>query len=278
MATKTRRPGSIAANITGVGVFIVMAFPVYWMINTAFKPRGEILNFRPHFFPEQPTLENFQAAINRANFWDVVSNTLIVVAGVVTLSLVCALLAAMAIARFRFYGRRAFLIVIIGVQMIPLNALVIPLFLLLQEAGQTDRLAGVVVSYLALTLPLTIWILRGFVVGIPKELEEAAMVDGCSRMGAFVRIVLPLIAPGVVATSIFAFIQAWNEYLLASVFLTSDENKTISVWLANFFTDRGTAWGPLMAATTLVALPVVSFFLVIHNRIAAGLVSGAVKG
>lgn len=181
MATKTRRPGSIAANITGVGVFIVMAFPVYWMINTAFKPRGEILNFRPHFFPEQPTLENFQAAINRANFWDVVSNTLIVVAGVVTLSLVCALLAAMAIARFRFYGRRAFLIVIIGVQMIPLNALVIPLFLLLQEAGQTDRLAGVVVSYLALTLPLTIWILRGFVVGIPKELEEAAMVDEIGR-------------------------------------------------------------------------------------------------
>jgi len=127
-------------------------------------------------------------------------------------------------------------------------------------------------------LPFTVWTLRGFMLGIPRELEEAAMVDGSSRMGAFLRILLPLIAPGMVATSIFAFIQAWNEYLIAYVFLNDPEKQTITVWLADFTTQRGTDWGPLMAAATLTALPVVVFFLLVHRKIAFGLTAGAVRG
>lgn len=268
----------VATNAIGVLVVLVMAFPVYWMINSALKPAGELRSPEPRFWPSSVTLDNFRRAIEQPHFWDAVRNSMIVGVGVVIVSLVIGFLAAFAIARFRFYGRKAFLIVVIAVQMIPLNALVIPLFLLLQDANLTNAIPGLIITYLALTLPFTIWLLRGFVVGIPKELEEAAMVDGCGRMGAFFRVILPLVAPGLVATSIFGFIQAWNEFLLANVLMTVEDKRTISIWLYSFSTLRGTDYGAIMAGSTLVALPVVVLFLIANRRIASGLVAGAVKG
>jgi N,N'-diacetylchitobiose transport system permease protein len=192
--------------------------------------------------------------------------------------MVLAFLAALALAKFRFRGRAAFVVLIIGVQMVPLNALIIPLYILLSRAGQVDKLTGVIVTYLTFVLPFCVWTLRGFMLGVPKELEEAAMVDGSTRFGAFVRILLPLVAPGLVATSIFAFIQVWNEFIIAYVLLQSQEKHTLTVWLASFTTLRGTEWGPLMAAATLTALPVVAFFVLVHRRIAFGLTAGAVRG
>jgi N,N'-diacetylchitobiose transport system permease protein len=196
----------------------------------------------------------------------------------VVLSLALAFLAALALAKFRFYGRKAFIVLIIGVQMVPLNALVIPLYILLSRVHQVDKLSGVIVMYLTFVLPFTVWTLRGFMLGVPRELEEAAMVDGTTRFGAFVRILLPLVAPGLVATSIFAFIQAWNEFLIAYVFLHEPSKQTLTVWLANFTTLRGTEWGPLMAGATLTALPVLFFFLLVQRRVAFGLTAGAVRG
>jgi N,N'-diacetylchitobiose transport system permease protein len=136
----------------------------------------------------------------------------------------------------------------------------------------------VIITYMTFVLPFAIWTLRGFILGVPGELEEAAMVDGTTRFGAFVRILLPLVAPGLVATSIFAFIQAWNEYIIAYVLLSSPEKQTLTVWLASFTTNRGTEWGPLMAGATLTAVPVVIFFLLVQRRIAFGLTAGAVRG
>jgi N,N'-diacetylchitobiose transport system permease protein len=141
-----------------------------------------------------------------------------------------------------------------------------------------NTLSGVIVTYLTFVLPFTIWTLRGFIHGVPRDLEEAAMVDGTTRFGAFVRVLLPLVVPGLVATSIFAFIQAWNEYIMAYVLLSSPEKQTLTVWLASFTTNRGTAWGPLMAGATLTALPVVVFFLLVQRKIAFGLTAGAVRG
>jgi N,N'-diacetylchitobiose transport system permease protein len=164
------------------------------------------------------------------------------------------------------------------VQMVPLNALIIPLYILLSRAGQTDKLTGLIVTYLTFVLPFCVWTLRGFILGVPKELEEAAMVDGLTRFGAFVRILLPLVAPGLVATSIFAFILAWNEFILGYILLSSPDKQTLTVWLAGFTGLRGTDWGPLMAAATLTALPVVAFFVAVHRRIAFGLTAGAVRG
>ena len=268
----------LVANGIGLVVLAVMLFPVYWMIATSFKPGRDILRFDPKWWPSPWTLDNFSDAIHRPYFTDNVKNSAIVVGVVVVLSLVIGFLAALAIARFRFYGRRAFIVVIIGVQMIPATALIIPLYVLLARANQVDRLSGVIVTYLTFVLPFTVWTLRGFVMGIPPELEEAAMVDGCTRFGAFLRILLPLIVPGLVATSIFAFVQAWNEFIFAYVILASQENQTLTVWLASFTTSRGTDWGPLMAAATLTSLPVVIFFALVQRRVAFGLTAGAVRG
>jgi N,N'-diacetylchitobiose transport system permease protein len=274
-------------NLVGLLVLVVMVFPIYWMVATAFKPGHKILSYTPEWFPTHPTLSNFTDALHQPFFWDAVKNTLIVVSVVVLLSLVLAFLAALALAKFRFYGRKAFIVLILGVQMVPLTALIIPLYILMSRAGDArgvhhvlavDKLSGVIVMYLSFVLPFTVWTLRGFLLGVPKELEEAAMVDGSTRFGAFVRILLPLVGPGLVATSIFAFIQAWNEFIIAYVFLHTPEKQTLMVWLAGFTTLRGTDWGPLMAGATLCALPVVVFFLLVQRRIAFGLTAGAVRG
>jgi N,N'-diacetylchitobiose transport system permease protein len=283
-AVARRRPSRrrvaqrVGINLLGLFVFVVMVFPVYWMVATAFKTGPNILSYKPQWFPIPATLANFGDAIHRPYFWSDVKNSLIVVSVVVGLSLTLAFLAALSLAKFRFYGRAGFIVLIIGVQMVPLNALIIPLYIMLSKAHQVDKLSGLIVTYLTFVLPFTIWTLRGFIAGVPRELEEAAMVDGSTRFGAFVRILLPLVAPGLVATSLFAFIQVWNEFIFAYVLLSSPEKQTLTVWLAGFITQRGTDWGPLMAGATLTALPVVVFFLLVHRRIAFGLTAGAVRG
>jgi N,N'-diacetylchitobiose transport system permease protein len=275
---RRRRARQFGWNLLGLLVLAVMVFPVYWMVATAFKPGQQILSYTPQWVPTHPTLSNFRDAIQQPFFWNAVKNSLIVVSAVVALSVVLALLASLALAKFHFYGRKAFIVLILGVQMVPLAALIIPLYILMSRLGQIDKLTGVIAMYLTFVLPFTVWTMRGFLLGIPKELEEAAMVDGATRFGAFVRVLLPLVGPGLVATSIFAFIQAWNEFIIAYVFLHTPEKQTLMVWLASFTTLRGTDWGPLMAGATLCALPVVVFFLLVQRRIAFGLTAGAVRG
>jgi N,N'-diacetylchitobiose transport system permease protein len=262
----------------GLLVVVVMLFPIYWMVSTALKPGKEILSLTPVWFPSHVTFDNFRGAMNAPFFWNDVVNSLTVVLSVVAISIALAFLAAVSVARFGFRGRTAFIVMVIAVQMVPLNALVIPVYLLLDRVGQVDSLPGVIAYYLAIVLPFMIWTLRGFVANVPVDLEEAAMVDGASRVGAFLRIVFPLVAPGLVATGIFGFIQAWNEYIIAYVLLSSSSKQTLTIWLASFTTQHGTDWGGLMAGATLTALPVVFFFLLVQRHVAGGLTAGAVKG
>lgn len=265
-------------DAAGLLIFVVMIFPIYWMVTTALKPGKEILSLDPVWFPSPITFENFVSAMQVPFFWNDVVNSLTVVLTVVAISIVVSFLAAVAVARFGFRGRTAFIVMVIGVQMVPLNALVIPIYLLLDSVNQVDSLPGVIAYYLAVVLPFMVWTLRGFVHNIPTDLEEAAMVDGASRVGAFLRIVFPLVAPGLVATAIFGFIQAWNEYIIAYVLLSSSSKQTLTIWLASFTTQHGTDWGGLMAGATLTSLPVVVFFLLVQRRVAGGLTAGAVKG
>jgi N,N'-diacetylchitobiose transport system permease protein len=275
---RRRRTRQLGFDLLGILVFAVMIFPIYWMVSTAFKPGRDILRFDPKWFPAPAVLANFADAISRENFWNSVRTSLIVVFCVLVISIMVAFLAAVGTARFGFRGRRAFVVMILVVQMIPLTALVIPIYLQLNNLNLTDTVVGVIISYLAFILPFMIWTLRGFVANIPVDLEEAAMVDGCTRVGAFMRIVFPLTAPGLVATGIFAFIQAWNEYVVAYVLLSSPQHQTLTVWLAGFTTNHGTDWGPLMAGATLTAVPVVIFFLLVQRHVTSGLTVGAVKG
>jgi len=272
----TRRAGW---NAVGIALFVVMVFPVFWMVSTAFKPDDQINSLTPTWVSGSPTLGHFSDAIHKAFFWDVVKNSLIIVLVAVGIAMVLAFLAAVALAKYRFTGRKVFIVLMIGIQMIPGTGLIIPLYVVLARYHQVDTLTGVILVYISAVLPFSVWTLRGFILGIPKDLEEAAMVDGSTRLGAFVRILLPLVAPGLVATSVFAFITSWNEYIYARILLNDQAKQTVTVWLSYFQgTSRNVDWGALMAASTLTAIPVVVFFLLLQRRIAFGLTAGAVKG
>ncbi len=277
MSTRILRRG--VWNAVGIVVFLVMVFPVFWMISTAFKPEGEINGVTPTWFPGHPTLRHFRDAIAKPFFWADVKNSLIVVLVTVGIAIALAFLAAVALAKYRFTGRKLFIVLVIGIQMLPGAGLIIPLYVVLARYHQVNTLTGVILVYLTAALPFSVWTLRGFILGIPKDLEEAAMVDGSTRIGAFVKILLPLVAPGLVATSVFAFITSWNEYIFARILLNDGAKQTITVWLSYFLgTSRNTDWGALMAASTLTAIPVVIFFLLVQRRIAFGLTAGAVRG
>ncbi|MEV7067277.1 carbohydrate ABC transporter permease [Streptomyces collinus] len=275
--TTGRRTSRLGWNLLGLLVFVTAGFPLYWMLNTAFKPAKDAIDADPSLLPTGITLDNFTRALDIADFWGPVGRSMVVSLAVVVIGMVVGLLAALAISRFAFRGRKIVIVGILAVQMVPLVAMIIPVFLLLNDLGQYDRLTGLIITYLTFILPFTVWTLRGFIVNIPKELEEAAMVDGCSRTGAFLRVVFPLLAPGMVATSVYAFIQAWNEYLYA-LMLLSQKNQTATVWLGNFTTKHGTEYAPMMAGATMMAVPIVALFLLVQRKMAAGLTAGAVKG
>ncbi|MGW6547132.1 carbohydrate ABC transporter permease [Streptomyces massasporeus] len=277
LAGSGRRKSRLGWNLVGLLVFVVAGFPLYWMLNTAFKPAKDAIDSDPSLLPTGLTFDNFGRALDIADFWGPVGRSLVVSLAVVVIGMVVGLLAALAISRFAFRGRKIVIVGILAVQMVPLVAMIIPVFLLLNDLGQYDRLTGLIITYLTFVLPFTVWTLRGFIVNIPKELEEAAMVDGCSRTGAFLRVVFPLLAPGMVATSVYGFIQAWNEYLYA-LMLLSQKNQTATVWLGNFTTKHGTEYAPMMAGATMMAVPIVALFLLVQRKMAAGLTAGAVKG
>jgi N,N'-diacetylchitobiose transport system permease protein len=211
--------------------------------------------------------------------WLFFRNSLLVTLSTVVLASLISLLASIAVARFRFRFRASYLIMLLIVQMIPAQALVIALFLDFNRLGLLQSLSGLVLVYTAQALPVSIWMLRNFVATVPRELEEAAAVDGAGPMRIFWRILFPLVAPGLVATSIFSFITAYNEFIVALTFLgQAHSDYTLPIYVTYFFGRGGAAWGPIMAASTLYTIPVVAFFLLVQRRLAAGLVAGAVKG
>jgi N,N'-diacetylchitobiose transport system permease protein len=277
------RPASpavkIGANLAGALIFLFCAFPVYWMVNNSFLPRNQIRNPDPTWSPFGGTLDNYRRVLTGGRIWDALSMSLMVALATVAISLVFAFLAAVAVTRFRFRGRTAFILTLLLIQMIPVEGLFISQYKMLEGFGLLNTVAGLTVVYVANVLPFTIWTLRGFVAGVPFELEEAAMIDGCSRVQAFFRVTFPLLAPGLVATGVFGFLQAWNEFTLAVVVMTRESKQTLPVWLS-VFTDsqKGVDWGAVLAASTLIAVPVIAFFLVVQGRMVSGLTSGAVKG
>jgi N,N'-diacetylchitobiose transport system permease protein len=277
--SRRRRTGRAGWNTLAVAIFVVMVFPVFWMISTAFKSDDEIVSYTPTWFSLHPTIAHFRAAIHAPFFWPDVRNSLIIVGATVGISIALSFLAAVALAKYRFGGRKLFIVLVIGIQMLPQAGLIIPLYVVLARYHQVNALTGVIVTYMTFALPFCVWTLRGFIINIPRELEEAAMVDGNTRLGAFLKILLPLAAPGLVATSVFAFITSWNEYIFARVLLSDQGKQTLTVWLSYFLgSSRHTDWGALMAGSTLTAIPVLIFFLLIQRRIAFGLTAGAVKG
>ncbi|HEY5454931.1 MAG TPA: carbohydrate ABC transporter permease [Acidothermaceae bacterium] len=280
-----RKSGAVAgrftkstANTIGVVLLVVMAFPIYWAIATSFKRGVDMTKVSPQWFPFPGTLLHYRDAWHKAFFLSSLRNSAIIVGLTVVIAIAAAFLAAVAVARTNFRGRRAYIVLIIVIQMIPQTALIVPLFVVLSRYHEQNQLIGVTFTYLAFILPFAVWTLRGFVANIPKDLEDAAMIDGCSRFSAFMRVTFPLIAPGLVATAIFAFIQAWNEFTFAYVIIQDNSKETATVWLASFITQEQVDWGGLMAGATMLSIPIVILFLLVQRHFATGLTAGAVKG
>lgn len=279
MNRRLKRRTAVLANTAAVLVLVVSVFPVYWMIVTSFRRGVDIQSTTPRFAPWPGTLRNYGKVFDRPFFWTAVKNSLLVTLIVVVVALFVAFLAAVSVSRFRYRGRKAFVVMILLVQMVPAEAMIVSIFRILDGWERINTITGLVLVYLAFVLPFTIWTLRGFVASVPKELEEAARVDGASQLRAFFTITLPLVAPGLVATGVFAFIQAWNEFIFALVIMNKPENQTLPIWLQAFNEGaKGTDWGGVMAGSTLMAIPVVVFFLLVQRKVVSGMTAGAVKG
>jgi N,N'-diacetylchitobiose transport system permease protein len=269
--------GRVWPNVAAVVLFVFFVFPVYWMASTAFKPDLDIISKTPVLIPFHFTFAHFTKAVQAAGFWGLVRNSFAATLGAVLLSLLIATLAAFALARMRFRGRKAFILLVLVAQMAPWEVMTISVYLIVRDADQLNSVLTLTLFYMMMVLPLTIWTLRGFIAAVPQELEESALVDGCTRAQAFRKVVFPLLAPGLMATSLFGFITAWNEFPLVLI-LNKDSGQTLPLWLTQFQTNFGSDWGATMAASTLFTLPVVIVFLILQRKAVGGLTAGAVKG
>lgn len=277
-----KRVKAVVFSAVAVVIAVVSVFPVYWMVQTSFQPNNEIMGSDVNFFPENFTLRNYNTVLfdaTRSEFMPAFGNSVMVTVLTVVIALIFAFMASLAVTRFRFKSRKLFIVTILVVQMIPGEAMIVSMFRVLDSWSLLNTIIGLTIVYVATVLPFTIWTLRGFVNGVPIELEEAAMIDGLSRAGAFWKITFPLLAPGLIATGVFAFIQAWNEFLVALIVNSRPEMMTLPVWLRTFQIANGTTnWAAIMAGSTLMAIPVIVFFLIVQGRMTSGLVAGAVKG
>ncbi|GAA3747457.1 N,N'-diacetylchitobiose transport system permease protein [Spinactinospora alkalitolerans] len=271
-----RTARTLGKGLAVAGVLGFTLFPAYFMLTSAFAERAtsgiDVL------LPSELTLRHFDHVLTEAGFLTYLRNSLIVALITVAGSSLLALLAAVAVARFRFRLRTTVLVMVLIIQMVPLEALVISLFLLVRDLQMLNSLVGLGIVYVALSLPFAIWMLRGFVTAVPVEVEEAAYIDGASWGRMFWSVLFPLVAPGLVATSIFSFITAWNEFILALTFMNQGDKYTVAVGLRQFFGLYTTDWGSVMAASTVITLPVMVFFLLVQRGLVSGLVAGAVKG
>ncbi|MFF1377242.1 carbohydrate ABC transporter permease [Streptomyces sp. NPDC058308] len=270
--------GRIWPNATAVILFIGFVFPVYWMFATALKPTGDIISEDPVWFPTDATFQHFKTAVDAPNFWSLVANSVTVTVCAVLLSMVLGLASAFALARMRFKGRRSFIIGFMLAQMAPWEVMVIAVYMIVRDADMLNSLVPLTLFYMVMILPFTLLTLRGFVAAVPRELEESAMVDGCSRIQAFRKVILPLLAPGLMSTSLFGFITAWNEFPLVLVLNKDADAQTLPVWLRGFRSVYGDDWGAIMAASSLFAIPILILFVFLQRRAVSGLTDGAVKG
>jgi ABC-type glycerol-3-phosphate transport system permease component len=258
-------------------LLIFVLFPFFYMVSTAFKAEDDLFSSPPKFLPRSPTLSNFHQAL-QPKFIRYFMNSFIVTIGTTIIVIVVALFSSYAFSRLRFRGRKLLLKIIIFTQLFPLIVIIIPIYVLYNKTGIVNTHLSLIIAYLAFTVPVGVWMLRGFFKSIPYNLEEAAMVDGCTRMTAFIRVVLPLARPGISATAVYIFIVTWQEFMFALTMLTGEKMRTLPVGILDFIRQYGVNWGGLMALSTLITIPVFILFLILQRQFISGLTQGSVKG
>lgn len=263
--------------IVAILVVIILNFPVYWMFVQSITGES-MFTERPSLLPKKPSLNSFHRIMDAKPMDQWFKNTFIVAFGCLIFSMPIACAAAFSLSRYKTKLNSITGIAILATQMLSASLLAIPLYVLFRQTGLLNKLGGLIVANIAFTLPLSIWVLKGFFDGIPKELDEAAMMDGCNVFQTFYKIIVPLIIPGIVAVSIFSFILAWDEFFFARTFLSSERNWVMSVGLSSFKEEFTIQWTDLMAATVLFTIPPTVLFMFIQKHLVSGLTGGAVKG
>jgi ABC-type glycerol-3-phosphate transport system permease component len=279
MADTRTLPARRAAGVY-VGLAIACAFavlPLLWGLSTSFKPEKSVLSTPAHWIPRVLTFDNYVKVLHSQIPLNLL-NTVVVSVVTVLVTLLIAIPAAYSAARFRFRGKTALLFYILMTSMIPGIAILVPLYYLAVRVHVYDTYLVLIIIYTAWQVPTITWILRGFFESIPAEIEESGRVDGCSAAGAFVRLILPLAKPGLGAASIICFVYVWNDYLIASTFVSNPRLRLVSVGLYGYLTQYGIVWGQLMAAVVLTLVPMILAFVVFERRLVAGLSAGASKG
>lgn len=271
---------SSRALLYGGALFLVLqaAFPFFWMVSTSFKPPREVFAQPPTFIPGDPTWDNFGRLFTTTNFLIYFRNSMIVCGLTVLLTMVVSAAGAYSLTRYRYPGRGKIAGLILCTYMFAPIMVVIPFFILVKKLGIENTHFALVLALTSFCLPFTLWLLRAFFQTIPIELEQAALVDGAGRLRAVIYVVLPLALPGIVATSIFTFILAWNDYIFTRILIASDELKTLPVGVQDLFHSALTDWGLIMAAGMMITIPALIFFVTVQRYLIRGWGAGAVKG
>jgi ABC-type glycerol-3-phosphate transport system permease component len=276
--TSSRRMVKGIGNVALLLMLLWTAIPFYWMVVTSLKTDREIYGYEATLIPEQPTLASYVTIFRDTPYLLFLRNSIAVAVGSTVMSMFIACLGAYAIARLNFPGRALLARALVVTYLVPTSLLFIPLFAIMSVLRLTDTLHGLAIAYLGFDVPFCTWLLMGYFKSVPMELEEAALVDGCNRVSALWRIVLPLALPALVVVTFFSFTHAWNEFLYAHVFTSTTQARTITTGLAIFMNEDVFFWGPLMASTIISALPPVAMFLILQRWVVQGLTLGAVKG
>jgi len=262
-----------------LGVLLLMVlFPFYWMTITSFKSEDQMRSLVSMFWPSPVVFENYDQLLRKTDFTSWFANSAIVAVSSTLLATAVGTIGAYALARLRFRGRAFMSSATLITYLVPPSILFIPLYAQIRTLGLADSLAGLIAAYPSFTVPFVTWLLMGYFESIPVELEESAMIDGATRFGAFRRIILPLAAPGVLAAALYAFTQAWNEFLYALVFITDVKQRTLPVGLSSFITGDVYGWGYLMAGAVLTTVPVIVVYIYLQKYMVEGLTAGSVKG
>ncbi len=279
MTARRRIRGKLLASYAFLVAMAVFALaPLVWALLTSLKVKTQVLAYPPVWIPSPLTFENYGAVLFGSNMPRYLLNTFVVAVLAIAVALALASHTAYAASRFRFRGRETTLFIILSASMVPIISLLTPLYLVWTRIGLHDTYAGVSLAYAACQVPTAIWLIRGFVDAVPREVEEAAMLDGCGAWQCFYRIVLPIIQPGLAAAGILIFIYVWNDFLLATTLTISEEHRLIQVGLYRYLSDLGVEWGRFTAYTVLATLPIIVMFVAVQKRLLEGLVAGAMKG
>lgn len=277
MAKRRSLPAKLGLLIAAVVIAVYSAFPIYWMIVSSLREPASLLN-QISLIPSPISFESYRNLLELTDYPQHFVNSVVVAVVTVIVTMVFSVMIAYAVTRQRIRGKKLIVGAMLYAYMFPPLLIAIPMFTIFARLGLSDTLTGVIASHLTLTLPLGVWFLWGFFKNMPFELEEAAMVDGCTRLGAFLRVVLPISLPGLITVAIFSFLLSWTDYTFALVMIGSDANKTLPVGLASMVGSFDLRWGEVMAGSTLIALPLFAAFAMLTQYFIQGLGAGAVKG